>query len=298
MNWKKFFSPALILLTLLFLAACGNGEAPVGGSTEKTEQGFFAGIFDGIFGGEDDTPSLSGKSDGELIARFLAEYDEALSAPAYFKEYNHNVLYAGETLANSIGYFMVNGKDFSVDWMDYVKDENSATVLYKDGILYATKQGEESQKTVESEGAWDELEALGTVYEEISPAEFASQTLTRNEDGSFLLNITLTDTALQRISADVLAASAEISGTRTFQDADLSLAFSKDGDLVRSRLIATVDVAAEDGTAQVYSMEKYLKYTSFDASKIVISAPEQAPDFEDSGASSDEFLTTDTANTD
>lgn len=292
MNWKKIFSLFLLSVLLLTATACGGDKSPSNGSSENEKDksnGFFEGIIDGIFGDK----SLSWKSDDELITLFLAKYEEALNAPAYFKEYNFSTTFDSNTIANSIGYFMVNGKDFSVDWVDYVEDENSATSVYKDGMLYVTKDGEESQKTVEKEAVRGELEALGIVYQEIPRSDFASQTLTRNEDGSFLLNVTLTSAALQEISSEVLKASAEIPGTRTFQGASLTIAFSKDGSILRSRLIVDVNITAEDGKIQVYSVEKYLKYTSFDASKIVISAPEQTPDFEDSGASSDGFFPTD-----
>lgn len=297
MNWKRILSSVLCALILLTATACGGNKSPSGGSSEGKKDknnGFFAGIIDDILGNKpDDAPSLSGKSDNELITLFLAKYEEALNAPAYFKEYNFSTTFDSNTVANSIGYFMVNGKDFSVDWVDYVEDKNSALSVYKDGVLYVTKDGEESQKTVEKEAVRGELESLGTVYREIPRSDFASQTLTRNEDGSFLLNVTLSNAALQEISSDVLKASAEISGTRTFQGASLTLVFTKDGSLLRSRLIADVNVTAEDGTIQIYSVEKYLKYTSFDASKIVISAPEQTPDWEDSGETSDGFFTTD-----
>ncbi len=298
MNWKRFFSLLLVSLFLLTFAACGKEKSPVvedSGSAEhenkEDDKGFFEGIVEGIFGDDKvKLPSLFGKGDDELISQFLGEYEKALNAPAYFKEYNYSVLFNSNSISNSIGYFMVNGKDFSVDWVDYAKAENSATFIYKDGILYTTKAGGTSQKTAEKEAVRGELEALGTVYREIPRSEFASQTLTRNEDGSFLLDVTLTEAAVQQISADVMKASSEIPGTRTFQSATMTLAFAKNGSLLRSRLIANVDITSEDGTVQVYSAEEYLKYTSFDASKIVISAPEQPSNPEDSGTVSDTSL--------
>lgn len=296
MTWKKIVSFILVSLILLTSTACGgekqpDGENSAGGSS--TDSGFFTGSDDGSGGETDSTPSLPNKSDAELISQFLAEYEKALQAPAYFKEYNFNVSFDSNTLANSIGYFMVNGKDFSVDWVDYIKDEKSAIIVYKDGTLYVIKDGEESKKTMETESVRGEIESLGTVYREISRSDFASQSLTRNEDGSFLLSITLTGTALQKISASALEASSEISGNCTFHGASMTLAFAKNGSLLRSRLIADVNVTAEDGTVRTCTVEEYLKYTSFDASKIVISAPEQTPDWENSEGSSDGVSSTD-----
>lgn len=285
MTWKKTLSCILVSLVLLTSTACGGEKQPFGettGGAQNTDNGSFTQSDDVTGNGTDNKSPLSNKSDAELISQFLMEYDKALSAPAYFKEYNFNVSFDSDTLANSIGYFMVNGKDFSVDWIDYINEEKSAISIYKDGILYVTKDGEESQKAVETEAVQGELKSLGTVYREIPRSDFASQTLTRNEDGSFLLNITLTGTALQKISASALKASSGIPGTRVFHSAVMTLAFAKDGSLVRSRLIASVNVTAEDGTVRVYTAEEYLKYTSFDASKIVISAPEQTPEWEGS----------------
>ncbi len=270
MNVKRLLLLILSLLMLFSCVACAeNTEKPVKGP-------------------------LSKKSDEELISYFVSEYEKALSAPAYFKEYNFNSRCDDQQLANCIGYFMVNGADFLVDWTDFSSEVEYpySQCIYKDGTLYTEVNGEESFEAMSQDSAQKKLESLGMTYRQIPITDFASQTLTRQMDGSFMLNVTLTDEALQRISKVALGECSDFSGKKTFKNATLTLAFSKGGDLLRSRLITDVEIVAEE-TVYNYSAEAYLKYTSFDGSKISVSLPEQEPSPEnsdtDEGSFSDTF---------
>lgn len=262
MNLKKLFALMLSFLLMLSFAACnGNGGDTDTDSSVSTGDTMVLG-------------PLSGESDETLISRFTAEYEKALTAAAYVTEYNLNTRLDGENQLNVLGLFMVNGDDFSVSFETFPAESEqiSASCVYLDGTLYTDLNGVTAQTAADAAQAKAQLASLGMTYNEIATSEFASKTLSRNMDGSFTVNVTLSDTALQQISAAALAEVTGISDQVVFQGVTLEITFSMEGALAHSRLISHVDVTV-DGNVQDYRSEIYLKYTTFDASKIVITAP-------------------------
>lgn len=263
---KRLILLAFSLVFALTLSACNSGETP------DTDQPVY----------RPPTTVHTPINDEEakpLLDKFLAEYEKILSAPAYFKEYSLSTTLDSDPLSDgSLGYFMVKGDAFFVEWYDYSDfGEVKSTYIYQDRTLYADANGSESWDSMDAATANATLESLGIVYRQLELSDFAEKTVSKKNDGTYVVFITLTPEAQQRISDAALAECAELSSQRTFRGVSLSLAFSEDGTPLRSQLITNVDIV-QDGVVRDYRVEAYLKYTSFDASTITIELPERIPE--------------------
>ncbi len=219
---------------------------------------------------------LQAESDDALLARFLGEYEKALSAPAYFKEYRQSTRLDGELVNNAIGYFMVNGDDFLVQWEESpqgIGAVQTVILTYLDGTLYTQRDGAVEQVETDLTSALSQLESVGLVYRQAALSDISDKTLTRNPDGTFAVNLTLTEAALQQISQKALSASAVAGLDPKLNGVAVTLTFSMEGTLLKSVFTTDVSVTS-DGQTRTCTTEGYLKYTSFDASTITVKAPE------------------------
>ncbi len=264
MKLKKILSLTLVLLLALSLAAC-NGGFQAGGSDSSDPSGE-----EMVIG------PLSGESDEALITRFVAEYAKALSSAAYVVQYGLSVRLDGDPQVEASGLFAVNGEEFSANLetssIAMGHEKTKASCVYVDGVLYSNLNGAVTQTETDAVLAKAQLEQLGLTFDQIATSSFASKTLTRNMDGTYTVNVTLSEDALSQISAAALADAALLSETVEFGGVTLALDFSMNGDLLRNRLETTVNLTVEE-TVLPYCTEVYLQYTTFDPSKIVITPP-------------------------
>ncbi len=211
-----------------------------------------------------------------LLDRFLSEYEKVLKASAYIKEYSLSYTLDSDPLTDgNFGYFAVKDDAFWVEWYDSSDlGEVKSTYIYQDRTLYSNVDGAESWTSMDAATAKATLESLGIVYRQLELSDFAEKTVSKKNDGTYVVFITLTPEAQQRISAVALAECAELSSQRTFRGVSLSLAFSEDGTPLRSQLITNVDIV-QNGVVRDYRMEAYLKYESFDASAVTIELPDR-----------------------
>lgn len=255
MKLKSLFALLLLPVLALSFAACnGNPASPTDG-VEPPVRG-----------------PLAGESDEKLIARFTSEYEKALKAEHFSVSSSVVLSRDGDPMSERIS----SGARKNGDWFAQISDQvwgEGEPVLrkytYQQGVYYTILPEGTTEEAVDAATAsarWDELKMD---FARIPVSEFASATLIRNYDGSFVLDVTLTDSARDAYGQSAVAELAGIPGTAAFSCYILEIAFTMDGAL--STVSLRTDVTVTEGeTDALYTKTVYVQYHTTDPARIVI----------------------------
>lgn len=255
MKLKAFFALLLLPVLVLSFAAC-NGD-PASPSTD---------------GDEPVKGPLAGGSDEKLISRFVSEYEKALNAADFSVSSSVTLLRDGDPMSERIS----SGARKNGDWYAQISEQvwsSGESALrkytYQQGVYYTILPEGTTEETMDAASAsarWDELKMD---FARVPVSEFASSTLTRNHDGSFTLNVTLTDAARDSYGQGALSEFAEIPGVAAFSGSILEIDFTIDGALSTVSFVNNVTVT-EGETSEFYAKSVYVQYHATDPAKIVI----------------------------